>query len=229
MNKELPYREIATTADGSKTLFVPQWDEHYHSIHGARQESLHVFIDAGLKYYLEQYAPKLIHIFEVGLGTALNALLTAQHVKDHSVQIKYQSIEAYPLTMDEVHALNYIDANDEASYQLNTSLHQSSWGEWNAINENFSILKIHDFLENWNSEEKVDIVYFDAFAPSAQPQLWTEDIFRMIYENMSENGILVTYCAKGVVKRAMKAAGFKIEALPGPPGKREMTRAVKVS
>lgn len=229
MNKELPYREIATTADGSKTLFVPQWDEHYHSIHGARQESLHVFIDAGLKYYLEQYAPKYIHIFEVGLGTGLNALLTAQNIDGQDIKVKYQSIEAYPLTMDEVSALNYIDKKDEEAYQLYHAIHQSSWDERNTINENFSILKVHNFLENWTSEEKVDLVYFDAFAPSAQPQLWTEDIFEMIYENMSENGVLVTYCAKGVVKRAMKAAGFKIEAIPGPPGKREMTRAIKVS
>lgn len=229
MNKELPYREIATTADGSKTLFVPQWDEHYHSIHGARQESMHVFIHAGLEYYLKQYTPETIRIFEVGLGTGLNALLTAQHVKGLSTQIRYQSIEAYPLTMEEVHALNYIDPNDEGAYHLYTTIHQSSWGEWNTINENFFLLKIHDFLENWASEEKIDLVYFDAFAPSAQPQLWTEDIFKMIYHHMSGKSVLVTYCAKGVVKRAMKAAGFKIEALPGPPGKREMTRAIKAS
>lgn len=227
MSNEYPFREIAQTADGSKTLFVPFWDEHYHSIHGARQESLHVFIDAGLKYYIEKYDPERVHIFEVGLGTGLNALLTAEFVQSQKVHISYQSIEAYPLNMDEINALNYVGENDDNAHAMYQKIHLSDWGKWESIHDNFSLLKIHDFLENWTTEQPIDLVYFDAFAPSAQPQLWTEDIFKKLYDSMSDQGVLVTYCAKGVVKRAMKAVGFQIEAIPGPPGKREMTRAIK--
>lgn len=226
MNSQHPFREITTTADGSKTLFVPFWDEHYHSIHGARQESLHVFIDAGLKYIFDRNPSQVINIFEVGLGTGLNALLTAQYLKDTNHLVEYQSIEAYPLNEEEVHALNYVQP-EEVSYSLFQKIHQSPWGEWASISPQMNLLKIHSYLENWSTDRKIDLVYFDAFAPSAQPQLWTEEIFRLIFDSMSEEGVLVTYCAKGVVKRAMKAVGFKVEAIPGPPGKREMTRAHK--
>ncbi len=225
VNNQHPYREITTTSDGSKTLFVPHWDEHYHSIHGAMQESLHVFIQAGLKYYIEKYQPDAIHIFEAGFGTGLNAFLTAKAVKDLPVKIHYQSIEAYPLTMEEVMALNYVEAESGELQNLYLDLHRTDWDRSVQITDNFVLEKQRGFLEEWEPSVPVDIVYFDAFAPSAQPDLWTEDIFRKLYTAMSERGILVTYCAKGSVKRAMKSVGWNIEKIPGPPGKREMTRA----
>lgn len=225
MNEIHPYREIATTADGSKTLFVPHWDEHYHSIHGALQESVHVFIHAGLKYFTEKNQSKFIRIFEAGFGTGLNAWLTAQYIRDTSLQVEYQSIEAYPLTLEEVEALNYTEEHDGQSKEIYLEMHRAVWNQPVQITSGFKLEKINGLLEDWTSDKAFDIIYFDAFAPSAQPDLWTEDIFRKLYESMSDNGILVTYCAKGSVKRAMKAAGWKIEKLPGPPGKREMTRA----
>lgn len=225
VNNQHPYREITTTRDGSKTLFVPHWDEHYHSIHGAMQESLHVFIQAGLKYFIEKNQPTEIRIFEVGFGTGLNAFLTAKIVKDLPVKIHYQSIEAYPLTMEEVAALNYVEAESEELQNLYFDLHKADWNRSVQITDNFVLEKQKGFLEEWKQLNLVDIVYFDAFAPSAQPDLWTEDIFRNLHKAMTERGILVTYCAKGSVKRAMKSVGWNIEKIPGPPGKREMTRA----
>lgn len=225
MNKIHPYREIATTADGSKTLFVPHWDEHYHSIHGALQESMHVFIHAGLKYFTEKNQPDSVRIFEAGFGTGLNAWLTAQYIRHSSIQIDYQSIEAYPLTPEEVEALNYTDGQEDSVKKIYKDLHLAAWNEQTQITSGFKLEKLNGLLEEWIPDKAFDIIYFDAFAPSAQPDLWSEDIFRKLYESMSDNGILVTYCAKGSVKRAMKAAGWNIEKLPGPPGKREMTRA----
>lgn len=225
MNNEHPYREIATTSDGSKTLFVPHWDEHYHSIHGAMQESLHVFIRAGLKYYIDQFQPETINIFEIGFGTGLNAMLTAKYVKDLPAKIFYQSIEAYPLTMDEVQAMNYVDSEDADLQKMYFDLHQAAWNVPVQITSNFILEKQLGKLEEWKSSSVSDIIYFDAFAPSAQPDLWSIAIFENLFSAMSPQGILVTYCAKGSVKRAMKAAGWNIEKLPGPPGKREMTRA----
>lgn len=220
-----PYREIATTADGSKTLFVPHWDEHYHSIHGAMQESIHVFIHAGLKYFIEKNQPAEIRIFEAGFGTGLNALLTAKYIMDLPVKVFYQSVEAYPLTMEEVEALNYVESESDLLQKIYFDMHQAEWNQPVAITDNFILEKQKGFLEEWQNSGPVDIVYFDAFAPSAQPDLWSEEVFENLYSAMSGDGILVTYCAKGSVKRAMKAAGWNIEKLPGPPGKREMTRA----
>lgn len=218
-------RSIAVTTDGSKTLFVPYLDEHYHSIHGAIQEAMHVFIQAGLLYFLEKNQPTQVRIFEMGFGTGLNACLTIEAVKNLSVQIEYHTIEAHPLTEVEIKELDYFqDENLQSIYQ---KVHKAPWNEKTTISENFSIHKKSDYIENWQSEIEIDVVYYDAFAPSAQPHLWEAEIFEKIYNSMSERGILVTYCAKGVVKRRMKSVGWHIEAIPGPPRKREMTRAYK--
>ncbi|MCO5230409.1 MAG: tRNA (5-methylaminomethyl-2-thiouridine)(34)-methyltransferase MnmD [Chitinophagales bacterium] len=225
MNNTHPSRELKYTADGSATLYVPHWDEHYHSVHGAIQESNHVFINAGLKYFIEEYSPDVVRIYEVGFGTGLNAFLTAKWALENQIRIEYYSIEAYPLSIEEALSLNYTEGFESQWLILYEELHRVSWNEKNRISDYFSIHKINGKIEDKMNVKDIDIVYFDAFAPSAQPELWTEDVFQSFYNIMSKNGILVTYCAKGAVRRAMKAADWKIEKLQGPPGKREMTRA----
>lgn len=224
MNKE-SIREFRVTADGSPTLYVAHFDEHYHSVHGARQESMHVFINAGLMYWVEKGHTQ-ISILEVGLGTALNALLTIEAAQTLNLSIDYRALEAYPLSEEEINLLSFTD-NPESQNWFR-QIHHASWNQWNEISEQLSLFKQKVFLEDFEPDsEKYDLIYFDAFAPSAQPELWSEEVFAKMYHALKPGGILVTYCAKGVVKRAMKAVGFSVQALPGPPGKREMTRAVK--
>lgn len=219
---DLPQRHIVQTADGSPTLYVPQWDEHYHSIHGAVQESAHVFIQAGLEYVSGQ--KKSISILEVGFGTGLNAWLTADWAIRNQVHIQYTGIEAYPLTIQESSLLHY--AESEEGNLLLRNLHEVPWGNWNEINPDFHLFKWQGLLEDFQTECHYDLIYFDAFAPSAQPELWTRQVFEKIFQSTNPGGILVTYCAKGDVRRAMKAAGWEVSKLPGPPRKREMTRAI---
>ena len=225
MNNTNPKRELYTTADGSNTFFVAQWDEHYHSIHGAIQESNHVFIDAGLKYFIEKYQPTTIKIYEVGFGTGLNAFLTASYLQNTFVNVEYYASEAYPLSHQEVELLNFTEQMEEQQKELFMKLHTTPWNESVEISNQFILTKKNEFLESRTSISSIDLIYFDAFAPSAQPELWTEEIFKNLFHDMSNKGILVTYCAKGSVKRALKFSGWKIESIPGPPGKREMTRA----
>lgn len=220
-------RKLVTTSDGSHTLFVPELGEHYHSIHGAVQESTHVFIKHGLEAVPTDDGP--LYIFEMGLGTGLNLLLTALQPLQQPVH--YVSVEAYPVNAEEAGSLNYgslFDEHPEAKNLLHT-LHNLPWDEPVEIKPGFTIHKIHGKLSelDWAALPQFNLVYFDAFAPDVQPNLWTEEVFKALYNQMHVGGILVTYCAKGSVKRAMKAAGFTIERLPGPPGKREMTRARK--
>lgn len=216
-------REVRITKDGSPTLFVASFDEHYHSIHGALQESMHVFIKMGLA----QLTTKRISILEVGFGTGLNAWLTALK-QEESTQIQYHGVEKFPVTIEEFRALNYdqlVTSKDDR--QLFHALQNAPWGEEVKLNGHFSILKKKMAIEDIDADNLYDLVYFDAFAPSAQPELWTESIFKSMFNAMKPGGLLVTYCAKGQVKRNMKAVGFTLERLPGPPGKREMTRATK--
>jgi tRNA U34 5-methylaminomethyl-2-thiouridine-forming methyltransferase MnmC len=217
-------RELRQTSDGSSTLFVPALDEHYHSIHGALQESLHVFIEAGFKSREVQS----ISILEIGFGTGLNAWLTAIEAAKSDVQVEYTALEKYPLSDDEVAGLNYAQLKGyTGELPLFNQIHATEWESLQTITRHFSIRKMQVDLHDFNAQEVFDLIYFDAFAPSAQPDLWTEAIFNRIFIAMKPGGNLVTYCAKGQVKRNMKAAGFVVEALPGPPGKREMTRAIK--
>lgn len=217
-------RELRATGDGSHTLYVEALDEHYHSIHGAVQESMHVFIEHGLK----AIEAEKLHLFEMGMGTGLNLLLTAMH--QDGKRINYTTVEAYPLTLEEAEALNYTEQlpNVETE-QLLKGIHLTEWGVPFILKPDLTVKKLTSDLQDLQTEgmEPVDLIYYDAFAPSAQPELWTEAIFQKLYDMMREGGMLVTYCAKGEVKRNMKAAGFLVEALPGPPGKREMTRATK--
>ena len=217
--------ELIITSDGSHSLFVPELNEHYHSIHGAVQESLHVFIRAGLNNFS---AKKEISILEMGFGTGLNALLTLTENKDIPT-IHYDSLEAHPLPPEITERLNFATLiDDDNAGTLLKRMHEVAWDVKEKITEHFFLTKISTSLQCFVPYKKYDLIYFDAFAPAVQPELWTKEIFDKMFGMLNDEGILVTYCAKGEVKRNMKAAGFVIEALPGPKGKREMTRGKKV-
>jgi len=220
--------EVKKTNDGSNTLFVPELNEHYHSIHGALQEALHVFIKHGLQPVLEK-ATEPIRLLEVGFGTGLNAILTLQTFLTQNHSVFYDTLEKYPLAEDlikELHFENFI-LNPELLDNF-YKLHAAPWNETVSITPNFNLKKLETDLETQVFPEAYyDLIYFDAFAPEKQPHLWTATIFEKLAASLKTNGCLVSYCAKGSFKRALKAAGLKVEALPGPPGKREMTRATK--
>lgn len=221
-------RKIRITEDGSTTLELIGTDENFHSTHGAIQESEHIFIQNGLlKKALEQ---KHIRIFEMGFGTGLNALLTKLWSAKNNLIIDYYSIEAYPVEMELVEELNYSEMlklkGEEANF-LRT-LHTTEWNKKSELFPSFQFEKRKARFEEFEfPEEAFDLVYFDAFNPDLQPELWTVEIFQKIYLAMKPKGILMTYSAKGKVKRALKAAGFILNGLPGPPGKREITQAIK--
>ena len=211
-------RHITQSADGSTTLWVPGLDEHYHSIHGALTESQHVFIEAGLN----AIGTSNVRILEVGLGTALNARLTLDKAQQDGRAIAYDALEKFPLTKEEIEAISLQGMSKEAPFLTSTP------GAVTQITEQFTFRLLVEDVKTFEGEQgSYDLIYFDAFAPSAQPDLWTDAVFENMYGFLKPGGALVTYCAKGVVKRSMKAAGFEVEALPGPPRKREMTRAWK--
>jgi tRNA U34 5-methylaminomethyl-2-thiouridine-forming methyltransferase MnmC len=217
-----------TTNDGSHTLYVKELDEYYHSIHGAIQESLHVFIQSGL-FFIQK---KEITIFEMGFGTGLNAFLTYLEGKKNNLMIDYYSIEAFPLSLEDAAQLNYaeqLNATDESA--IFNTMHSIPWNVKTEIAKGFNMMKIQSSIEQFPTASLplCDLIYFDAFAPSAQPQLWEEPVLKKMHQLLKENGVLVTYCAKGVFKRTLKSIGFSVEALPGPIGKREITRARKVA
>lgn len=213
-------RIIEHTEDGSATLFVPELNEHYHSVKGARTESQHIFIDMGLK---ASAAPQP-RVLEIGFGTGLNALLTLEAAGQEKRPVHYTGIELYPLAWEEVNALGY---SDNPSFER---LHTASWEEDVEISPYFTLRKIKgDANTVINSSFSPSVVYFDAFAPEKQPEMWNEQLFRSLYVTMNTGGILTTYCAKGVIRRLLQAVGFRVERLPGPPGgKREILRATKV-
>jgi tRNA U34 5-methylaminomethyl-2-thiouridine-forming methyltransferase MnmC len=217
--------EIRETKDGSTTLFVPELNEHYHSINGALQESLHVFIRAGLEHVLANQPQ--VRLLEVGFGTGLNALLSLQHVMGQPGAVQYDTLEKYPLTWELIQAMHFekFILNPELLDYL-PQLHQSPWEQAVPVLPNFELKKLQADLETLVLPvNHYHLIYFDAFAPEKQPALWTDAIFRKLYEALQPGGVLVSYCAKGSFKRSLKAAGFDLEALPGPAGKREMTRA----
>lgn len=222
MNKtEHIERELQLTADGSHTLFLPEMDEHYHSVNGAVQESLHVFIAAGLR----QLEKDTVRVFEVGFGTGLNAFLTLQEtVVNESLHVDYYAVERFPLAMEIVKQLNY-GASHPALFE---KLHAVEWDSLQAITDRFTLFKLLGDSNTCLLPEGIDLVYFDAFAPDKQPEMWSQTIFDKLYAVMNPGGILTTYCAKGVVRRMMQKAGYTVERIPGPPGKREMLRARKL-
>jgi tRNA U34 5-methylaminomethyl-2-thiouridine-forming methyltransferase MnmC len=218
-------RHLIITEDGSHSLFVPELDEQYHSIHGAIQESNHVFIESGLK----MCSKKNPVVFEIGLGTGLNAFLTLLSAEKTSQTINYIGIEKYPLIPLEYNSLNYAELINPEYNMAFQKLHDCEWDQLNTINQLFSVHKIKSDFRNVNIEKLpfFDVIYFDAFAPNKQPDLWQETVYRKIYTHSNPGAILVTYCAKGIVRRDLQEAGFKVERIPGPPGKKEMLRAIK--
>ena len=219
---------IITTADGSHSLYIKELNEHYHSIHGAIQESTHVFINAGLKQFTSTLVKRELNILEIGLGTGLNALLTLIEADKSIINIGYTAIEAYPLSKDLIQQLNYAELLRTHDVQpAFNAIHICEWEREEVISNLFTICKIKNTLQNTVLENKYHLVYFDAFGPSVQPEMWTKEVFSKLYDSIQPNGILVTYCAKGEVKRTLKKIGFTVESLQGPPGKREMIRAIK--
>lgn len=220
-------RKVIITADGSSTIYLPEWDEPYHSKHGAIQEAYHVFIEQGLKYICGQDY-KHLSILEIGFGTGLNAYITGIETEKLNVSIDYYGVEGYPVSVEEIMKLNYVtELKAEESALFFETMHQVSWEETHNIASHFSLTKQNKFFSDIHDQNKFDLIYFDAFGARVQPELWTETIFQKMYEALKPNGILVTYSAKGSVRRAMQAVGFSVEKLPGPPGKREMLRACK--
>ena len=218
-------REIVITGDGSSTIHMPGWNEQYHSKHGAIQEAYHVFIKHGLNHIKLGENNKL-RILEIGFGTGLNAFITLLEAESLGGFIDYSSVEAYPVSMDEIVQLNY-GAELKADVRLYRKLHEVSWGTKHDITPHFSFHKQNRFFSEIKDQNQYDLIYFDAFGARVQPELWTEAIFLSMYQALKAYGVLVTYSAKGSVRRAMQAVGFKVERLPGPPGKREMLRACK--
>jgi tRNA U34 5-methylaminomethyl-2-thiouridine-forming methyltransferase MnmC len=217
-------RRIIATEDGSSSMYVEGLNEQYHSIHGAVQESMHVFI----KYGLDLCEQKSVSILEIGFGTGLNAFLTLVEAKKKGLKVIYHSIEKYPLQIHEYSQLQFGNAFAADKNALFLKLHDCEWESAVAISPDFTLTKTNVDLEDWNPTQKYDLIYFDAFAPDKQPNLWTESIFKKLYDSLNDGGILSTYCAKGQVKRNLKAAGFTIEPKPGPIGKREITVAKKM-
>lgn len=233
-------RNIITTADGSKTIQIEEWNEQYHSIHGAIQEAKHVYIKNGLLFYIEQchlecsrnviFETKNITILEIGFGTGLNAFLTLLKAEELKQNIQYTGVEAYPVLPEELQQLNYVDQLSAQPYQIAfETLHQSLWEKEIKVTPFFQLIKQQKKFQDIQNENTYDLIYFDAFGSRVQPELWTEHIFKIMYKALKPNGVLVTYSVKGSVRRAMLSVGFLVEKLPGPPGKREMLRAIKHS
>ena len=224
--------KLEQTADGSYTLYVPELDEHYHSVKGALTESQHIFIEMGLKHSPVSEP----HILEIGLGTGLNAFLTLLSAEETRRKVHYTGIERYPLAEETLKQLDYphlIGKQHEEDYY---AIHRAPWDTETAVSPWFTLHKIEgDFTRLFNQVERsrpavprYDIIYFDAFAPEKQPEMWEQSLFDTLYKVLNDGGILTTYCAKGVVRRMLQTAGFTVERLPGPPGgKREILRATK--
>ena len=218
-------REIIQTLDGSTTIHLQEWDECYHSKHGAIQEAQHVFIKNGLSLFENTH----VSILEIGFGTGLNAFISFLEAKKLNQTIDYVGVEAYPVSADEVLSMNYVEelnATDESA--IFKTMHESNWEEKISLNKDFSLTKRKQFFEAIDDIEKFDLIYFDAFGYRVQPELWSTEIFRKMYNALKPNSVLVTYAARGVVKRSMIEVGFTVEKLAGPPGKREMFRARKM-
>lgn len=218
-------RSIQLTKDGSNTLVIPDLGVTYHSTSGAIGESLHVFIDAGLKYVSTTKNLKEVAIFEMGFGTGLNALLTWQYALQRQLKINYTAIELYPLTIEETAGLNY-----GKQLQMPTEfikLHQSNWEEAVALDDNFTLHKTNQSVINFSTIQQYNLIYYDAFAPDDQAELWSKPIFEKLYDMLLPNGVLVTYCSKGDVKRTLKSVGFTVQRLQGFADKWHMLRAIK--
>jgi tRNA U34 5-methylaminomethyl-2-thiouridine-forming methyltransferase MnmC len=213
---------LIETSDGSHSLFVRSLNETYHSRHGAVQESQWVFIKHGLDHAYRNREPR---IQEVGFGTGLNALLAMRWAEEHRVHVHFTSLETNVLSLELAEQLNYASSEQERSVFLN--MHAAPWNEDVSITPHFTLHKAQREVQSEVSVSQFDVIFFDAFGPPTQPEMWTPDIFLRMFNALKPCGILVTYCAKGQVRRDMQSVGFRVERLPGPPGKREMLRATK--
>ena len=223
------YKKILKTLDGSHTIYSKKFDSTYHSTNGAIQESKHVFIKHGLEYFCEQNNKKDIKILEYGFGTGLNALLSLKIANSIKKNISYFGIEAYPLDLLDVNKLNYIKNSDSDDLQIDFStMHSIEFDEKVDLNDNFSFIKTKTKFEEFDINEKFDIIYYDVFSPDVQAFLWERPFLDSVYNKLNDNGVLITYGAKGSFKRALKSLGFEVQNPPGPPGKREITRAVRI-
>lgn len=220
--------ELRITADGSHTLYLKNLDENYHSLHGAITESLHVFIHSGLQQFLN--TTNKIHILEIGFGTGLNTLLSCLFAEENTLQIHYTSLEPSPLDNTVIQSLNYTQQlSNDLSTNIFNAIHAAPFEKEINITKNFILHKQQITLEAFQSSNHYDLVYFDAFGPRVQAEIWNLNNFQKLFQLMKPNAILVTYCAKGEVRRTMQAAGFSVERLSGPPGKREMLRCSKTA
>jgi tRNA U34 5-methylaminomethyl-2-thiouridine-forming methyltransferase MnmC len=217
--------QLINTGDGSNTIYLPEMNEHYHSFNGAITESMHVYIEKGFRF-CNELAP---NVFEVGFGTGLNCMLTALEAGQSKKIVTYYSVEKYPVENQILQQLNYGQIISEKALQIFQKIHKCEWDKTVKISTYFSLMKIKCDVKNLilDSFKNFNIIYFDAFGPDKQPEMWTSDIFRKIYEKTSDNGIIVTYSAKGEVRRKLTAYGFEMERLPGPPGKKQMLRGIK--
>jgi len=216
------------TADGSPTLYMDQFDEYYHSKHGALQEAMHVYLEMGFEYWQTQHlGSKQCHIFEMGFGTGLNAFLTAKAAKEANIHVCYHTIEAYPLSSAEMNEVNYFSFLDQEDNRLFKLIHNAHWEEEHSITSNFKLKKVHCLLEDYIPEGKTDLIYYDAFGARAQPEIWADECFPKLTEYMNPGAVFVTYAAIGRVRRTLLRLGLETCLVPGPPGKREMIRGLK--
>jgi len=215
--------QLITTSDGSHTIFVPELNEHYHSIHGAVQESNFIFINTGFDFCKADP----LNIFEIGFGTGLNALLTATKSLNGERKVNYTSIEKYPVENEIISSLNHHIFVGNDGKEIFNSIHTAPWNRYVNICKNFNLLKIKGDFTVQPLTKKYDLIYFDAFGPDKQPEMWTIEMFKKIADATNISGILVTYSAKGEVRRSLKACGYDVNLLPGPLGKREIIRAIK--
>lgn len=217
-------REIIQTKDGSTTIHLEEWNESYHSKHGAIQEAKHVFIKNGLSLFENQS----VAILEIGFGTGLNAFISFLEAQKMNQNIEYVGVEAYPVAPEEILSMNYVDElNAQSQLEIFEKMHTSNWNEKIELSDSFSLTKRQQFFQDIDDVAQFDLIYFDAFGYRVQPELWSTAIFKKMYDALKSNGVLVTYAARGVVKRSMIEVGFRVEKLEGPPGKREMFRAFK--
>ena len=220
----MPKRNIIITADGSTSIQLEAWNEQYHSKHGAIQEAKHVFIQNGFRAITKAN----VSILEMGFGTGLNALVTLIASEKQDIQVDYVGIEAYPVGLNEYQRMNFAQEIGRPELKaVYEKMHSVPWGDALAITSNFTLTKIKKDFFDVNAQNTFDLVYFDAFGPRVQPELWTTELFLKMFEALLPNGILVTYSAKGSVRRSLQEVGFSVERLPGPPGKREMLRGMK--
>ena len=218
------FKEFMITEDGSQTIYLPEMDEHYHSVHGAIQESQHIYINQGLL----QLSKTEITILEIGFGTGLNAYLTYCNTKG-KIRVNYVSLEKYPLIEQEYSQLNYAETLFPENKSVFRKLHEANWNTEVEISSDFNLIKLEADLINFqfNSLPEYDLVYYDAFAPGKQPEMWTDQILEKVAASVKKGGVFVTYCAKGSVRRALNQSGFLMERIPGPIGKKEILRGKK--